>query len=354
MATIYDVAKSAGVSAKTVSRVLNKDAPVAEQTRKAVETAMGELGYIPSFAARSMRRGRSGLVGVVSTAITETRASPEYNGLPEIFIYQGIQDILQETGRTLLIGDAGGTADGLARLLRTFAEHRVEGVIFVAPDHRRLTLPDPSGMGPFVIANGFDDRGTAAVVPDDRGGQRRLVDRLIEIGHRRIAYLTFANELVATKERVQGWREAHEAAGLTVDPALQREAEPLDEGPEARRRRIKYLLSSLLALDEPPTVICTGNDRQAMQLYGILRSQGVRVPEDMSIAGYDDHQLISETLYPSLTTVELPYRQMGEVAAQRLIECLGGETRTDMAPIRVSGEVVWRDSVIAPPPRTSR
>ena len=354
MATIYDVAKSAGVSAKTVSRVLNNDAPVSDRTRELVEAAMRELGYIPSFAARSMRMSKSGLVGVISSAIAETQSAPEQSGLPEIYIFQGIQDVLQQTGRTLLIADTGGSVKNIPNLVRTFAEHRVEGIVLVATHHREVELPETLGIEHVVIANGFDKNGTPAVVPDDYGGQRRLVERLIEIGHRRIAYLTLPNDLVATKERGQAWRDAHEAAGLPVDPALMREAECRTDRPDARRRTIEYALSSILALADPPTVICAGNDRLAMQLYGMLRSRGVRVPDDMSIAGYDDYRMISETLYPPLTTVELPYRKIGETAALRLIERLDGRAEAAAVPQRVSGEVMWRDSVIAPPRTVSR
>lgn len=353
MATIYDVAKSAGVSAKTVSRVLNKDAPVAKSTREAVEAAMDRLGYVPSFAARSMRLSRSGLVGLISSAIAETQSSPELSGLPEIYIFQGIQDVLKKSGRTLLIADTGGSRDTVPDLVRTFAEHRVEGVVYVAPYHQEITLPDHRGIPHFVIANGFDACDTRSVVPDDYGGQRRLVERLIEIGHRRVAYLTLPSDLVATRERSQAWRDAHEAAGLPADEALLREAEKRQDAPEARRRSIEYALSSVLALKDPPTVICAGNDRLAMQLYGMLRSRGVRVPEDMSIAGYDDYRLISETLYPPLTTVELPYRRIGEVAAMRLLELLDGSGAGPTSD-RVLGDVMWRDSVIAPSRNPSR
>ena len=349
MATIYDVAKSAGVSAKTVSRVLNSDAPVSEKTRAAVETAIGELGYVPSFAARSMRMSKSGMVGLISSAIAETDAAPEHSGLPEIYIYQGIQEVLQETGRTLLIADTGGSARNLPNLVRTFAEHRVEGLVVVQPYNREVVLPEMQNVGEVVIANGFDAAGTPAVVPDDYSGQRRLVERLIEVGHRRIAYLTLPSGLVAMEERTRGWRDALEAAGLSADDALLREAERIADTADQRRRTIEYALSSVLALADPPTVICAGNDRLAMQLYGMLRSRGVRVPQDMSIAGYDDYRLISETLYPPLTTGEVPYRRMGVAAARRLIERLDGSPPTEPVRDRISGEVLWRDSVIAPP-----
>ena len=348
VATIYDVAKSAGVSPKTVSRVLNRDAPVSEATRTAVEAAMAELGYVPSHAARTMRSSKSGLVGLISGAISEAETSPEQSGLPEIYIFQGVQKVLRAAGKTLLIADTGGDADNIPSLVRTFAEHQVEGLVYVAAYHQPVTLPEPQGIRHMVIANGFDAEGTPCVVPDDYAGQKALTERLIEIGHRRIAYLTLPDGLVATRERTQGYIDAHTAAGLEVDPKLIRPADSLSTSPEDRRSVMKYALDSVLALDKPPSVICAGNDRLALQFYGRLRSRGLRVPEDISIAGYDDYRLISETLYPPLTTVELPYHQMGCRAAELLLKRLSDDQQSEAATERVSGDVKWRDSVIPP------
>ena len=349
MATIYDVAKAAGVSPKTVSRVLNKDAPVSQVTRDSVEAAIAKLGYVPSNAARTMRSSKTGLVGLVSGAISEAETSPEQSGLPEIYIFQGIQKVLRSAGKTLLIADTGGESENVPSLVRTFAEHRVEGLLYVAPYHQMVSLPEPSGIGAFVIVNGFNAEGAACVVPDDYAGQKTLTERLIEIGHRRIAYLTLPEDLVATRERVQGFIDAHTEAGLDVDPKLIRPADCMSPVAEDRRSVLKYALDSVLALKEPPSVICAGNDRLALQFYGRLRSRGIRVPEDISIAGYDDYRLISETLYPPLTTVELPYHQMGCAAAEQLLRKLEGQAATNNESVRVAGNVKWRDSVIPPP-----
>ena len=346
MATIYDVAKVAGVSPKTVSRVINRDAPVSSATKDAVEAAIVQLGYVPSNAARTMRSSKTGLVGLISGAISEAETSPEQSGLPEIYIFQGVQKTLREAGKTLLIADTGGDLENIPALMRTFAEHRVEGLIYVAPYHQLVTLPKPASSHPLVIANGFDGQGTPNVVPDDYSGQKTLTERLIEIGHRRIAYLSLPEDLVATRERTQGFIDAHTEAGLEVDPKLIRPADCLSPNPDDRRSVLKYALDSVLALPEPPTVICAGNDRLALQFYGRLRSRGIRVPEDISIAGYDDYRLISETLYPPLTTVELPYHRMGIAAGELLLQQIDNADFTGTA--RVSGGVKWRDSVTPP------
>lgn len=349
LSTIYDVAKLAGVSPKTVSRVINRDAPVAQSTRDAVEAAIGQLGYVPSSAARAMRSSKTGLIGLISGAISEVETSPEQSGLPEIYIFQGVQKVLRDAGKTLLIADTGGDANNVPSLVRTFAEHRVEGLIYVAAYHQPVELPEPNGVGEFVIANGFDTSGRPCVVPDDYNGQKSLTERLIEIGHRRIAYLTLPQDLVATRERTQGYIDAHTEAGLEVDPRLIRAADSMSPANDDRRSVLKYALDSVLALPEPPTVICAGNDRLALQLYGRLRSRGIEVPGDISIAGYDDYRLISETLYPPLTTVELPYHRMGQEAAALLLESLSGGELPANKTVRVTGDVKWRDSVLSPP-----
>ena len=132
MATIYDVARIAGVSPKTVSRVLNGDAPVGKSTREVVEAAIAQLDYVPSNAARMMRSQRSGLIGLITGAISMSPEPTQPAGLPELFIVQGIQKSLANSGMTLMIADTGGVVEKAAPLIDTFLRHRVDGLIYVA------------------------------------------------------------------------------------------------------------------------------------------------------------------------------------------------------------------------------
>ncbi len=339
MATIYDVARSAGVSAKTVSRVLNGDGPVGDRTRETVEAAIAELGYVPSSAARAMRSNRSGLVGVISGAISDTPEQPQLAGLPETYILRGIQDVLDPTGRTMLLADTGGHEDRVPALLRTLAEHRVDGVIYVAPHHQKVVLPDTHALS-VVIANGYDAQGTPCVVPDDYSGQKELIAGLIAQGHRRLGYLQLPLELDATKARTRAYEDALAEAGLPVDRAIMQVADALSPDPDVRVAVLHRAIGAILDTDTPPSVICCGNDRMAVAVYGILRSRGLRIPEDVSVAGYDDYRLVSETLYPALTTVELPYRAIGRRAAELLTA-----SPSTFGPAVVPGAVRWRDSV---------
>ncbi|WP_116134506.1 LacI family DNA-binding transcriptional regulator [Tropicimonas sp. IMCC34043] len=344
MATIHDVAKAANVSAKTVSRVLNGDAPVNARTRETIEQAMTSLGYVPSSAARMMRSNRSGIVGLVTGAISAAHDGKP-GGLPDLQIVQGIQQVMTASAMTLMIADTGGNAATVPGLVRSFLQYRVEGLIYVAPHHQKIALPPVSGDSPVVLANCFDDAGTPAVIPDDRAGQRALVSKLIRAGHRRIAYLALPDALIATGLRIEGYRDAHAAAGLTIDPALLQPAEL--PGREQDALRLAQVIDALLALDAPPTVLCCGNDKMAMQAYGILRSRGIEVPGRMSVCGYDNYRLIAESLYPPLTTVELPYHAMGAEAARKLLRLIADEAPGPMPPTLLNGPVRWRSSVLA-------
>ena len=345
MATIYDVAKAASVSPKTVSRVLNGDAPVGPETRKAVEAAMAELGYVPSNAARMMRSNRSGLIGLVTGALSHKLEPMEPTGLPDLYIVQGIQKVMADSGKTLIIADTGGTSAKVPQLVRTFLQHRVEALIYVADYHKQVTLDAGAGNCPVVLVNCFDADGTPAIVPDDEQCQFDLVTDLIRSGHERIAYLTLDPSMAATDLRSKGYRAALEAAGIPYDGALEVMARKNVENDDGGL--LQRALDSVLALGGPPTVICCGNDEMALRLYGLIRSRGLRIPEDVSVAGFDNYRAIAETLYPPLTTVELPYLAMGKRAAEIALGIINGEGEQLAGPEMVPGPVHWRSSVTA-------
>ncbi len=344
MATIYDVARIAGVSPKTVSRVLNGDAPVGQRTREDVEAAMATLGYVPSSAARALRSNRSGLVGVISGAVSDAAEEPQLSGLPEILIVKGLQEVLEGSRRTVLLADTGGRQSRAPQLLRTLAEHRVDGVVYVAPFHQEVRLSLAPMTQRLVLANAYDRAGTPSVVPDDYSGQRDLVAGIIARGHRRIAYLQLPPELDATRHRTRAYRDALSEAGIAYDPAIVVPADVGDGDAAVRVATLYDAIAAVLAAVPAPTAICCGNDRMAIAVYGMLRTRGLRIPDDISVAGYDDHRLISETLFPTLTTVELPYRAIGSRAAELLLS----QEHPDK-PIEIGGPVRWRDSVAAIP-----
>ena len=343
MATIYDVAKAAGVSSKTVSRVLNGDAPVNEKTRRAVDAAIANLSYVPSKAARSMRSNKSGLIGLISGAISAPVRIAEPAGLPAINIVQGAQQYFAEHDKTLLISDTGGRAEKVPELIQTFLEHRVEGLIYVAEYHQQVALPTRLKGHHVVLANCFDRDGTPAVVPDDARGQREVVEGLLERGHRRIGFLTLPVNYMAKRLRLEGYRRALQSADIAFDPALV-VAGAIDDR-DHEYDGLAAALDALLALPDPPTAICCGNDKMAMCVYALLRTCDLGIPEDISIIGYDDYTIITNYLHPTLTSVALAYHAIGARAAERMVQILtGAEEPNEPVVDLVSGPVTWRQS----------
>ena len=343
MTTIYDVAKEAGVSPKTVSRVINRDSKVRPKTTEVVATAIRKLGYVPSNAARMMRSNRSGIVGLITGALSHNLDYQQPTGLPDLHIVQGIQQVFSESGKTLMIADTGGAAESIDRLIDQFLQYRVEALIYVADYHQRVDIAQDRLECPIILVNCYDNNGTPAVLPDDEVCQYRLVSDLVAKGHRRIAYLTLNETMDATPLRLNGYRRALNDAGVAYDPDIVMSGNSevhFDDGP-----RLHEALDRLLSQSQPPSVICCGNDEMALRLYGLLRSRGVSIPGDIGVAGFDNYQRISETLYPQLTTVELPYAAMGRLAATSLLAVIEEAQPLNTDPVRLAGSTFWRQSV---------
>ena len=151
------------------------------------------------------------------------------------------------------------------------------------------------------------------------------------------------NQTIATRLKESARRDALTEAGLPFDSALLLHVD-FDQ-PEVGPQLLWDTIDRMLHLDQPPTVLCCGNDQMAMAVYGILRSMGRKVPDEIGVAGFDNYRAIAETLYPPLTTVELPYNAIGARAGERLLALISGEGRDDRSPLLVAGPVHWRASV---------
>lgn len=343
MANINDVAQLAGVSIKTVSRVINNEPSIRDSTRAKVEAAIEKLEYRPHAGARAMRSSKSGIIGLITGVLSAASHDPLESGLSELHLLRGVQEACREDGKTLMIADSPGSAEAVSKLLRQFESHRVEGVIYAADHHQQVLFPHSDSF-PLVLTNCFDALGTPAVVPDDTQGQGIAVDYLIRSGHRRLAYVGLPDELVASRLRLTGFLNAARRAGLDERDLSWRQCGPFD--PARPFADLPALLAELTGQPKPPTAYCFGNDLMAMRALAWFRDQGIRVPEDVSVVGYDNDEVLIRHMEDPLTTVTLPYRDMGREAYRWLSDILRGKATAQAdRPRRVPSELIIRGTV---------
>ena len=347
MTTIYNVAEEAQVSIKTVSRVMNEESKVRPDTKKRVLEAMKVLDYSPSIAARTMVTQKTGLIGLITSAITSASKVPELAGLPSIDLVKGIQSVIEGSGKTLMIADTGGDIERTEKLAQTFREHRVEGMIYVSDFSQSINVPLSFSEIPSVLVNCFDSSGkTPAVTPDDEIGGFKMAEAAISKGHRHIGFLSLPTERVAGTERQNGFRRAHKEMKIPLNEDLIIPCSKSGGNFENENNLMTEGLSRILSFENRPTAICCGNDRMAMNLYKLLNQLGISIPEDISVIGFDNYTMISELLEPRLTTVELPYIEIGRRGAEKLLNFIqGDEEESEILLETILGEVIWRNSL---------
>tara|TARA_B100000945_G_C20396161_1_gene604950 strand:+ start:487 stop:1539 length:1053 start_codon:yes stop_codon:yes gene_type:complete len=349
MSTIYNVADVAKVSIKTVSRVMNEESKVRLDTRERVLKAMKALDYYPSIAARTMVTQKTGLVGLITSAITSASKVPELAGLPSIDLVKGIQSVMKASGKTLMIADTGGVMEHSEKLAQTFREHRVEGMIYVSDFNQRIKTPSSFKDIPSVLVNCYDSsENTPAVAPNDEIGGFKMAEAAIKKGHRIIGFLSLPTERIAGINRQRGFRRAHKEFDIPLNEDLIIPCSKDGANFEAENKLMREGLNRILSFENRPTAICCGNDRMAMNLYKLLNQLGISIPEDISVVGFDNYMMISELLEPGLTTVELPYTEIGQRGGEKLLSFIeGDEEETENFLEMIPGEVVWRNSLDA-------
>ena len=318
MVSIKDVARLAGVSDKTVSRVVNREPNVTRDTFDKVQRAIAELGYVPNMAARMIRSSRSNIFGIITDFISTTPYSGD--------IVLGIQDWAGENGRTVLLANTNGDVKKEREIWKTFQAHRIDGVLYVSMYHRVIE-PDRGEVDiPTVLVNSHPETPGSykSIEPDDYQGSRDLTRHLIERGHRRIGYIRLNPRLRGAELRLAAFRDATWEAGLSdteIDVRLGM------EGAIGREQNhVFQVTTDMLSKPDRPTALVCGNDEIALQAYLAALGLGLSIPNDICIVGYDDFQVVSLGLKPELTTVALPYYDLGYRGADRLNRLLGGET----------------------------
>jgi LacI family transcriptional regulator len=322
------VARAAGVSVATVSRVVNGVAVVRDETRIRVETEIARLRYAPNAAARSLITNRTSTVGVV---------------LPDIWgeyfseVIRGIDVSARQAGYHVLVSSSHSDLAEFREVLRTMYG-RVDGLIVMSPDAAPGSLEGflPPAL-PVVFLNSAPGGGRhASLNVDNRGGARAMVAHLLSIGHRRVALVNGPSTNSDAAERRRGFREALRAAGLRADDAAEIAGDFGEECGEAAGEAIARY-------SPRPTAVFVANDSMAIGVLLALRRAGLRVPEDVAVAGFDDIP-IARFSSPPLSTVRNDLRNLGERALWRLLAELSGEGSSSAAREVLPFRLVLRES----------
>ncbi|WP_042369392.1 LacI family DNA-binding transcriptional regulator [Streptacidiphilus neutrinimicus] len=331
-ATLAEIAREAGVSTPTVSKVLNGRADVAPATRERVEELLHQHGY-------QRRRGSSApsspLLELVFHELESAWAMEVIRGVENVVREEGMNVVLSESAGRLSLGQSW--TDGVL-------SRRPIGVVLVLSgldqaQQAQLTSRDI----PFVVMDPAGDPGqdVPAVGTTNWNGGLAATRHLLDLGHRRIGMIAGPRPMMCSRARIDGYRAALETAGVTVVPALIREGDFHHES--GYREGLE-----LLRLPDRPTAIFTGNDLQALGLYEAARELGLRIPEDLSVVGFDDLP-VARWVGPPLTTVRQPLTEMAEVAARMVIDLSRGHQPATLR-VDLATTLVERSST-APPPR---
>ena len=317
----------AGVTHSTVSRALRNSPLVSAETRERIQRIARDAGYRTSAAARSLVTGHSDTIGVVVTNI----ADPFIAG-----VVSGIEEMADEHGLSVFLANSNAEPEREVRVAQKFEERRVDGIIVTASRVGAQYVPLLTHLQvPIVLLNNQHPSQFAhSVMIDNFKASLDATLYLISLGHRRIAYLGDRSGYQSDAERYQGYRQALKEAGIGVETSLTVHGNGKPEGAVTPA-------SQLLALSDPPTAIFCYNDLTALGAMQEVRKHGLRIPEDISVVGFDDLYL-SQYLNPALTTVRQPMRQMGRLAMETLLRIFAG-TESGHA-IRVPGELIVRGS----------
>lgn len=307
--TIDDVAKMAGVSVSTVSRVLNSKDDVAEETIVKVQAVVRELGYASSLAARGMRSHRTNVIGLIL---------PDVASLYCQEIMRGVNRAIAKLDKDLIIySSCGGEKANIAFHERSYVAllngSITDGVVVVTPTATQFTT-----HAPFVIIDPNNDAPDyPAIVAANREGSLVAMNYLTSLGHRHIGYITGRMELVSSNQRLQGYKDGLSAAGIRLDKNLIEISDFTTESAVNCARR-------LLSLPDRPTAIFAANDMMAIGVYQVAKEVGLRIPEDLSVVGFDNLGF-SSSMIPALTTVDQFVEDTGTIATQMVVKLVNGE-----------------------------
>lgn len=333
--TINDVAARAGVSKKTISRVINGSEGLSDATRERVERAIADLGYVPNPQARALAFGRN---------FTLALLHDNPNAQTVLNFQRGVLDAIRDSDLALVVRPVDRNSPAMLDDIRNFIDkQRPLGVLILPPVSEREDLKAmlvEAGVRYVRVGSAALDDPSHCVASNDSEAVVAACQSMIALGHRRIGFVRGPEGFLSAREREKGFRQAMAAAGISIDDSLVTTGTyRFDSGIVAG--------AALLDRPDPPTAIFSSNDEMAAGVTHAALQAGLRVPEDVSVIGFDDSPTALH-IWPSLTTVRWPIQDMGRIAAQKLAgEFMGMPKLVDL-PVTLPSLVIERNSV-APP-----
>jgi DNA-binding LacI/PurR family transcriptional regulator len=333
--TIKDIARAASVSHSTVSRALRDSPLVNRETAEKVKRIAAASGYRASAVARSLATSRTQTIGVVVTTIADPFVAE---------VVSGIEETANDYGYSVFLANSNAEPEREIKVVRSFGERRVDGIVVTSSRVGALYVPMLTELRvPIVLINNqHPGKFVHSVMIANVEASREATTHLIRLGHRRIAYLGDQFGHQSDMERFAGYRQALEQVDLPFLPELVAHGDGRPEGSF-------QAMEKLLALPDPPTGVFCYNDMSALGALRRLRTAGLRVPEDLSLVGFDD-LFVAQYTEPPLTTVRQPKRRMGRLAMETLLNLLSGSPAEEN--VKVPGELIVREST-APPGRSA-
>jgi len=328
--TIWDVARRAGVSPSTVSRILTGTTPVSAAKQEKVRQAIRRLGFRPNAVARSLKQRRSYTIGLLIPDIT----NPYFAEAAK-----GVEEAAHRGGFAVLLCDSENELAREARYLELLRERQVDGLIYVTAGDAVHLRRSWQGLPLVVMDREIPGLAADSVTTDNERGAYEITGFLLQQGHRRIAFLAGPRALTPARLRLRGYRRALRAFKVPADPGLIKYADFTVEGG-------RKTMQALLDATSRPTAVAASDDVMALGAVQAIEDAGLRVPADISVAGFDDIP-VAALVRPPLTTVAQPVRRMGEVAVELLLAQLNSR-RNDHRRILLEPRLVVRGSVGAP------
>jgi LacI family transcriptional regulator len=332
MPTIRDVAKLARVAPITASRVINNSGYASAEVRQRVNQAVEQLGYVPNFLARSLRSKRTRTLALVLTDIT----NPFWTT-----VARGVEDAASEEGYNVIFCNTDELASKQARYLEALIQKQVDGILLVPARSKEspIELLNHHNVKVVLLDRRLPIKEADVVRCDSSGGAYQLVQLLLKLGHRRIAILSGPSGISSADDRVAGYRQALQEAGLQTEDQLIIYGEfSLESGYQ--------MTCNLIAMSPRPTALFAGNNFIAIGALKALHDEGVAVPEEMSVVGFDDLPA-AIVVNPFLTVAVQPAYEMGQRATKRLMECLDGQVTDGIQEIVLPVSIIERKSTQA-------